>query len=67
MGLKSLELKVVFDIIHEAGKILLHYHKTHLDVAYKVDAFDPVTIADQESDHFLRSSLEKMFPNDSII
>lgn len=36
-------------------------------MAYKVDAFDPVTIADQESDHFLRSSLEKMFPNDSII
>lgn len=67
MRLKSSELKAVFDIIHEAGQILLHHHKTHLDVAYKVDAFDPVTIADQQSDHFLRSALQKIFPEDLII
>jgi 3'(2'), 5'-bisphosphate nucleotidase len=67
MRSNCLDHKVVFDIIRTAGDILLHHHKTHLDVAYKVDEFDPVTIADQESDHFLRSELQKIFPDDFII
>lgn len=57
----------VLEIVHKAGLILLKYFRTNLDVQFKKDEFDPVTIADRESDAFIRESLHRLFPDDLIL
>lgn len=57
----------VLSVAYQAGFILLKYFKSDLDVQYKKDGFDPVTIADKESDAFIRDSIHKLFPNDLIL
>ena len=51
----------------QAGEILKKYHGTSFKVDYKRDEFDPVTIADRESDDLLREGINKEFPNDEIL
>jgi 3'(2'), 5'-bisphosphate nucleotidase len=57
----------VLTIADQAGAILLRHFKTVLDVDYKQDKFDPVTVADRESDEFIRTQLQTLFPNDLVL
>lgn len=63
----SPELKAVMDLAIQAGEILKKYHQTNVDVEYKQDEFDPVSIADRESDKLLRAGIERAFPDDEIL
>lgn len=57
----------VFEIANLASEILLKYRQQVLEVDYKKDELDPVTVADQESDALIRSELQKTFPTDLIL
>ncbi len=63
----SPELTKVMQLAEQAGEILKKYHGTNLNVDYKRDEFDPVTIADRQSDDLLRKGISKEFPNDQIL
>jgi fructose-1,6-bisphosphatase/inositol monophosphatase family enzyme len=63
----SPELIKAMQLAEQAGEILKKYHGTSLKVDYKRDQFDPVTIADRESDDLLREGIGKEFPNDEIL
>jgi 3'(2'), 5'-bisphosphate nucleotidase len=63
----SQELAKVMQLAEQASEILKKYHGTKFDVDYKRDKFDPVTIADKESDDLLREGIRKEFPNDEIL
>lgn len=63
----SPELTKAMQLAKKAGEILKKYHGTSLDVDYKKDKFDPVTIADRESDELLRSGISIEFPDDEIL
>lgn len=63
----SPELTKAMQLAEQAGEILKKYHGTSLNVDYKKDEFDPVTIADRESDDLLREGISKEFPNDEIL
>lgn len=63
----SPELTKAMQLAEQAGEILKKYHGTRLDVRYKRDEFDPVTIADEKSDELLRSGIGSEFPNDGIL
>jgi fructose-1,6-bisphosphatase/inositol monophosphatase family enzyme len=60
-------LEKALEIASFAGGILMKHWKTTLDIAYKKDEFDPVTIADQESDDYIRKAIKEAFPEDSIL
>ncbi len=64
---KSTELVTAKILAKAAGEILKKYHRTSLDVDYKKDEFDPVSIADRESDALLREDIAKIFPDDEIL
>lgn len=63
----SPELIKAMQLAEQAGEVLKKYHGTSLDVDYKKDEFDPVTIADKESDELLRSAIGTEFPDDEIL
>lgn len=63
----SPELKAAMQLALRAGEVLKRHHKTNLDVDYKKDAFDPVSIADRESDELLRTGIGSAFPGDEIL
>jgi 3'(2'),5'-bisphosphate nucleotidase len=63
----SPELNKAMQLAELAGEILKKYHGTSFDVDYKRDEFDPVTIADRESDDLLRMGIGKEYPNDEIL
>lgn len=63
----SPELKAVMQLAVEAGEVLKKYHSTAFDVDYKRDEFDPVTVADRESDELLRAGITEAFPDDEIL
>jgi 3'(2'),5'-bisphosphate nucleotidase len=63
----SLLAEKVFRIIEEASEILMKYYQQILDIDYKRDEYDPVTIADRESDDLIRRQIHKEFPNDLIL
>ena len=65
--IKSPELTKIIQLAKQAGEILKKYHGTSLEVDYKKDEFDPVTIADQESDELLRTGISSEFPKDEIL
>jgi fructose-1,6-bisphosphatase/inositol monophosphatase family enzyme len=65
--IKSPELTKAMQLAEQAGEILKKYHGTNLDVHYKRDEFDPVTIADRGSDDLLRKGISEAFPNDEIL
>lgn len=64
---RSPELTKAMQLAEQAGEILKKYHGTNFDVEYKRDKFDPVTIADKESDDLLRKGISNAFPNDEIL
>jgi 3'(2'), 5'-bisphosphate nucleotidase len=59
--------KEIIRIAEQASAITLKYHRQNLEVDYKKDEFDPVTVADQESDDFIREEIRKLFPKDLIL
>ena len=63
----SPELKIIMQLAEQAGEILKKHHRTNLDVEYKRDKFDPVSIADRESDELLRAGIAAAFPDDEIL
>lgn len=63
----SSELRTIMALAEQAGEVLKKYHRTNLDVEYKQDEFDPVSIADKESDELLRAGMNEAFPNDEIL
>lgn len=63
----SSELKMAADLAARAGDALKKYHKASLDVGYKKDKFDPVSVADKESDELLRAGIATAFPDDEVL
>lgn len=63
----SPELQIVLRLAQQAGEILKKYHRTALDVGYKKDEFDPVSVVDEESDQLLRGGIAAAFPDDEIL
>ena len=63
----SPKLKIVWELAIQAGEVLKKYHRTTLDVDYKKDEFDPVSVADRESDELLRVGIAAAFPGDQIL
>ncbi len=59
---RDLARRLTFD----AGEILLGYFGTNIAVDMKAWA-DPVTMADRESEAFIRSEIKLVFPEDGII
>ncbi len=54
------------DITRRAGQLALRYFDTGLVVEWKGD-HSPVTIADRETEEFLRSSVAQAFPGDGFL
>ncbi len=66
----EIRLAVAIESALAAGKILLQYwglSEDELKLKFKVDQFDPVTKADQESDSFIRAQITQSFPQDLIL
>lgn len=63
------QIAVVADLMAPAAEIALRWFRTPLDVANKAGEgwFDPVTRADHEVEAFLRSELERRFPEHRIL
>ncbi len=59
-------LKFAIQTAEQAGKITLKYFQQGVAVETKPDQ-SPVTIADRESELFIRSEIEKYFPEDGIL
>jgi histidinol phosphatase-like enzyme (inositol monophosphatase family) len=57
---------VINDLVRESGKITRKYFGTQLEINRKTDS-SPVTRADLEVERFLRDSIEKLFPDHSIL
>lgn len=53
-------------IAKAAGDITLEYYGSKIDVESKADD-SPVTIADKRAEEYLRSEIEKRFPDDGIV
>lgn len=53
-------------ITGKAGEITLKYYHSDLDIITKADQ-SPVTIADKETEEFLRSEIERKFPDHQIL
>ena len=63
----SPELQTALELARQAANVLRKYHRTALDVGYKKDEFDPVSVADKESDELLRAGIAAAFPDDEIL
>jgi myo-inositol-1(or 4)-monophosphatase len=57
---------VINDVVRESGKITRKYFGTQLEINRKPDS-SPVTRADLEVERFLRDSIERLFPDHSIL
>lgn len=54
------------DLACEAGKVTLKYYRGQLDVESKSDA-SPVTIADRETEQFVRAAIRARYPGHGIL
>lgn len=63
----SLELRRALDLAIQAGEVLKKYHQTGVNVEYKRDEFDPVSVADREADELIRTGIAAAFPDDEIL
>ena len=55
-------------IAREAGLILLEHFTKHLEVSYKGEnSTDPVTIADRNSEEYLKRAIKQKYPEHSIL
>ncbi len=59
-------LKTILNITEEAAKIPRQYFRQTLEIEDKGDA-SPVTIADKQTEEFIRNELEKHYPDHSIL
>lgn len=59
-------LSFATDLAVEAGKITMKYFRKDFTVEYKADA-SPVTIADRETELFIRAAIQKRFPDHGLI
>ncbi len=60
--------KELLRIAKEAGKILMKHHRKKIEIKSKSkDFFNPVSIADLESNEYISSSLQKLYPHISIL
>ncbi len=54
------------DLSVEAGKITLKYFRKEFDIEFKKDK-SPVTIADRETEHFIRKAILERYPDHGIV
>ncbi len=59
-------LEYLNELVEKAGQLTLRYFRKDIDIELKKD-MSPVTIADRETECFLRAEIAKHFPNDRII
>lgn len=59
-------LETLQELSQRAGEITLKYFQTNLEIIQKND-LSPVTIADRETEQFLRTEIERRFPGDTIL
>lgn len=60
------ELEFALDAIYAAGRITLGYFQTDLEPEMKSD-HTPVTLADKAAEKYLRETITRYYPDDSII
>lgn len=61
-------IQKIIRIAQQAGELLMKYYQQDLTIRSKSKGrFNPVTPADIEADAFIRSALQKLFPNDLIL
>ncbi len=61
------QARKVLAVVDLASELVMKYYQQTLDVQFKKDEFDPVTVADKESDKLLRSKIHELFPDDLIL
>jgi histidinol-phosphatase len=54
------------DLAHQAGKVTLKYYQTGVSADFKADK-SPVTVADKDTEIFIRQQIEKAFPDHGLI
>ncbi len=59
------DYETAVDLAWHAGRISLRYFQTDLEVHNKADD-TPVTVADRETEAFLRQALQQRYPDDSL-
>ena len=59
-------LDFAVDLAREAGRITLGYFRKQIEVETKQDA-SPVTVADRETETFIRSSIARRYPDHGIL
>lgn len=62
----SHELEVARDLAHRAGQAVMAHYQRDVIVEYK-EHREPVTIADREADHLIRTGLQAAFPEDGLL
>ncbi len=63
----SARLAAALDIARGGGEVGLHYFRSQrFDIETKADG-SPVTVADKESEKYLRKAIEAAFPDDGIL
>ena len=60
-------LELANQLVREASSIILNYFQTDLFELQKKGDGSPLTIADQETEQFLRREIDRAFPQDSIV
>ncbi|MDD3824744.1 MAG: 3'(2'),5'-bisphosphate nucleotidase CysQ [Anaerolineae bacterium] len=60
------ELEVARDLAHRAGQAIMAHYQQDVIVEYK-EKREPVTIADREADHLIRTGLQVAFPGDGLL
>lgn len=72
----SPELQILMQLVKPAGEVLKKYHPgngddesrlANLNVEYKTDQFDPVSIADREAEEVIRAALAEQLPDVKIL
>lgn len=59
-------LNFATDLAFKAGRITLSHFQTDVQTTFKADD-SPVTIADRETERFIREAIEKAYPNHDIV
>ena len=60
-------LELANQLVREASSIILNYFQTDLFELQKKGDGSPLTIADQETEQFLRREIDRALPQDSIV
>jgi histidinol phosphatase-like enzyme (inositol monophosphatase family) len=59
-------VELLSDLARRAGAITLQHYQSGLDIETKADE-SPVTIADRQTEQFLRAEIARLFPGDGIV